>query len=205
MRWFEIEPCYVFHPLNAYDDGDRVVLDVVVYPRMFDRRPARRGAARARPLDDRPGGGHGDEERLDDRPQEFPRVDERGVGRPYRYGYAVVTGELTERFAAGHVDLGDLDDEAFGNALLKHDLRTGAVQARTLHRDAYAGEPVFVPAEGADAEDDGYVLAFVNDPERGAADLLILSAQDFTGDPVAVAHLPARIPLGFHGSWIPDP
>ncbi|MGI8492562.1 MAG: carotenoid oxygenase family protein, partial [Acidimicrobiales bacterium] len=37
VRWFEIEPCYVFHPLNAFDDGDRVVLDVVRYDRMFER------------------------------------------------------------------------------------------------------------------------------------------------------------------------
>ena len=36
VRWFEIDPCYVFHTLNAYDDGDRVVVDVVRHPRMFD-------------------------------------------------------------------------------------------------------------------------------------------------------------------------
>ena len=32
VRWFDVEPCYVFHPLNAYDDGDRVVIDVVRHP-----------------------------------------------------------------------------------------------------------------------------------------------------------------------------
>ena len=48
-------------------------------------------------------------------------------------------------------------------------------------------------------------MAFVHNPERGASDLVILSAQDFTGDPVATIHLPARVPLGFHGNWIPDP
>ncbi|HEX2746255.1 MAG TPA: carotenoid oxygenase family protein [Streptosporangiaceae bacterium] len=37
-----------------------------------------------------------------------------------------------------------------------------------------------------------------------SADLVILAAQDFTGPPVARVHLPARIPLGFHGSWIAD-
>jgi carotenoid cleavage dioxygenase len=47
-------------------------------------------------------------------------------------------------------------------------------------------------------------MAFVHNPGRGAADLVILAAQDFTGEPVARVHLPARIPLGFHGSWIPD-
>jgi carotenoid cleavage dioxygenase-like enzyme len=47
-------------------------------------------------------------------------------------------------------------------------------------------------------------VAFVHNPERGAAGLVILAAQDFTAGPVAQVHLPARIPLGFHGSWIAD-
>jgi carotenoid cleavage oxygenase len=40
VRWFDVEPCYVFHPMNAYDldssEGDGVVLDVVRHARMFD-------------------------------------------------------------------------------------------------------------------------------------------------------------------------
>ena len=50
----------------------------------------------------------------------------------------------------------------------------------------------------------GRPAAYPHNPERGAADLVILAAQDFTAKPVARVHLPARIPLGFHGSWIPD-
>lgn len=46
-------------------------------------------------------------------------------------------------------------------------------------------------------------MAFVHNPGRGATDLVILAAQDFTGEPVATVHLPVRIPLGFHCSWIP--
>lgn len=53
-------------------------------------------------------------------------------------------------------------------------------------------------------EDEGYVMAFVHNPVRGAADLTILAAQDFMADPIARVHLPARIPLGFHGNWLPD-
>jgi Retinal pigment epithelial membrane protein len=45
-------------------------------------------------------------------------------------------------------------------------------------------------------------MAFLHNPDRGAADLVILAAQDFTSQPVARVHLPARIPIGFHGSWI---
>ena len=71
-------------------------------------------------------------------------------------------------------------------------------------KNATAGEAVFVPATPAAAEDDGYVMAFIHNPDRGAADLVLLAAQDFTAEPIARVHLPARIPLGFHGSWIPD-
>ena len=57
VQWFDIEPCYVFHPLNAYDDGERVVLDVVRHPSMFQLGPARaeRGRPDALALDGRPG------------------------------------------------------------------------------------------------------------------------------------------------------
>jgi carotenoid cleavage dioxygenase len=36
VRWYDLEPCYVFHPLNAYDDGDDIVATVVRHPKMFD-------------------------------------------------------------------------------------------------------------------------------------------------------------------------
>jgi hypothetical protein len=54
------------------------------------------------------------------------------------------------------------------------------------------------------AEDDGYLLAYVHNPERGAADLIILAAQDSTAALLARIHLPGRVPLGFHGSWVAD-
>ena len=41
-------------------------------------------------------------------------------------------------------------------------------------------------------------------PAPNASNLVILAAQDFTAEPVARVHLPARIPLGFHGSWLAD-
>lgn len=57
VRWFDIEPCYVFHPMNAYDDGNTIVLDVVRHPKMFDTE--RRGPYEG-PLPHRvPAGFHG--------------------------------------------------------------------------------------------------------------------------------------------------
>jgi len=188
--WCEVEPCYVFHSMNAWDAPDgRVVLDVVRHPRMFasDFRGPNEGA----PTLDRwtldPAGGPAKEERLDDEGQEFPRHDERRVGKPYRFGYTAAWG-------AGL---------AFGG-LRKHDLRDGK---RTLHDEGPARrflEPVFVPRTPDADEDDGWVLATVYDASTDTSDVVILHAQDFTGAPVATIHLPARVPFGFHGSWVPD-
>ena len=88
--------------------------------------------------------------------------------------------------------------------LIKHDMLRGSRQLTRFPEAAAVGEPVFVPRRGARDEDDGYVLAYVNDPDRGATDLVILAAQDFGGHPLARIHLPGRVRLGFHGSWIAD-
>ncbi|MFK4039779.1 carotenoid oxygenase family protein [Nonomuraea wenchangensis] len=202
-RWFDVEPCWVFHTVNAYDDGDEVVVDVIRYPKRFvDARLDAGGA----PTLDRwridTLSGKVSQTRLDDRSQEFPRIDERRTGLPHRYGYTAAARELNDIVSPHDTELEDLPDEAFDNTLIKHDLVRGTQEARQFGRGAYVGEPVFVP-EG-EAEDDGYVMTLVNNPDRGAADLVIVSARDFTGEPVATVHLPARVPLGFHGSWIAD-
>jgi carotenoid cleavage dioxygenase-like enzyme len=203
VQWIEVPPCWVFHCLNAYDDEQgRVVVDLCQYTDSFDVSTL--WAAHGPVTLDRwlidPTAGTVRQSRLDDRGQEFPRVDDRIVSRPHRYGYSAVIGEVTRAITAA----GDFSDDAFANALIKHDLATGGTQAHEFGRDATAGEAVFAPASPDAGEDDGYVMAYVHNPERGASDLVIIAAQDFSADPVARIHLPARIPLGFHGSWIPE-
>jgi carotenoid cleavage dioxygenase-like enzyme len=203
VRWIGLEPCWVFHCLNAYDDDQgRVVLDLCQYSESFDVSTL--WAAHGPVTLDRwtidPAKGTLSQQRLDDRGQEFPRVDDRIISQPHRYGYSAVIGEVTRAITAK----GDFDDDAFSNVLLRHDLARGTVEAHGFGRDATVGEAVFAPATPHAGEDDGYVMAFVHNPDRGAADLVILAAQDFTADPVARVHLPARIPLGFHGNWLPD-
>jgi carotenoid cleavage dioxygenase-like enzyme len=203
VRWIEIDPCWVFHCLNAYDDENgHVVLDLCQYNQSFDVSTlwhAHGPVTLDRWMID-PAAGKVTQQRLDDRGQEFPRVDDRIISRPHRYGYSAQIGEITRAITA----TGDFGDDAFTNAILKHDLKAGTAQAHTFSRDATVGEAVFAPASPDAGEDDGYVMAFVHSPDRGAADLVILAAQDFAADPVARVHLPARIPLGFHGSWIAD-
>ena len=202
IRWFEIEPCWVFHTLNAYDDGDRVVVDLARYAGPYDVSALEgKGPLTLDRWSIDPGSGKVRQQSLDDRAQEFPRVDDRIVSQPHRYGYSAVISVVSRDTVSLN---GDFADGAFANALLKHDLTAGTAEAHEFGRDATAGEAVFAPASATAGEDDGYVLAFIHNPERGAADLVLLAAQDFTAEPVARVHLPARIPLGFHGSWLPD-
>ena len=203
IRWFDVDPCWIFHTLNAYDDDSgRVVVDVCRYQGAYDVSvlDGKGPLTLDRWIID-PAAGKVTQQRLDDRPQEFPRVSDRAIGRPHRYGYSAVIGEVNRAVVSPG---GDFADQAFSNALLKHDLAGGRTEVHEFGRDATAGEAVFAPAAPGADEDEGYVMAFVHNPDRGAADLVILAAQDFTGEPVARVHLPARIPLGFHGSWIPD-
>jgi carotenoid cleavage dioxygenase len=192
VLWHDIEPCYVFHFMNAYDDGEGVVLDVVRYDSVFGTSVL--GPDESAPTLDRwhldGHGGPVKEEQLDDRAQEFPRVDERVVGRPHRYGYAVSSpigpGARTE------------------GALIRHDFAAGTSTVRRLGSGATPGEAVFVPRALDAAEDDGWLLALVHSQESDSSALHILDAADLTRDPQAVIELPQRVPVGFHGNWVPD-
>ncbi|MFE6921011.1 carotenoid oxygenase family protein [Nocardia sp. NPDC057663] len=188
IRWFEVEPCYVFHPLNAYDDGDTVVLDVVRHPKMFhtDTNGPDEGPATLDRWTVDPTSGKVRETRLDDRSQEFPRIDDRLVGREHRYGYTM------ESLGGGSP----------AGALIKHDLRRDTSLVKSLGTDRQASEFVFVPRGPDAAEDDGVLLGYSYDRQTDRSDLLILDAQ--TLDTVAAVHLPSRVPNGFHGNWMPD-
>ena len=186
--WCELDdPCYVYHPLNSYDDGDRVIMDVAVHPKMF--ASDLNGPNEGPPVFERwtvdPTTRKVGRDVISDRPQEFPRHDERLVGRKHRYGYTVGEGLQSP------------------GGLFKHDLVAGTVDVHDVGGGRSSQEGVFVPKHADAAEDEGWVMAYVHDPERNAADVVIIDAQDFTAPPVATIHLPVRVPFGFHGNWIP--
>src|SRR5690606_25836070 len=93
LRWYALDPCYVYHPMNAFDDGPRIVVDVVRHPSTMRTDPT--GPFEGHPTLDRwvidLGGDEVTETRLDDHPLEFPRVDERRTGLRHRFGYAPVS------------------------------------------------------------------------------------------------------------------
>ncbi len=189
IQWIGTDPCYVFHVLNAFDAGGSVVMDVVRYDSAFDTAPGETIATN-RPVLARwtidPSSRRIAETLLDDVPVEFPRIDDAVAGRPHRYGYCL---QLSETDVPG--------------GLIKYDLARDESERFDPGEHRQAGEPVFVRASDGHDEDEGWILSVVYDATRGVSDLVILDATSFGGPPVATVHLPARVPFGFHGSWVP--
>lgn len=189
LIWCDLAPCFVFHPMNAYEDpSGNVVADVCRYERMFDQdaQGPFENLARLERWTVNPQTRTVSTATVDERGLEFPRCHPALNGKPYRYGYTVAT-----------------TGDAF-RAIYKHDLATGGCEAHDLRPGRHGSEPYFVPREGAREEDDGYLITYVYDESRRASELMVLDARDPAAGPSARVLLPVRVPYGFHGAWIPD-
>lgn len=122
------------------------------------------------------------EEQIDLRAVEFPRIDDRLIGLPARYGVTVGSGKLVRY----DLERGTAEEHSFGTAT----------------QPGGPGEAVFAPANSSMGELSGWYLSYVYDPIRDGSDLVIIDASDFQGKPVARVQLPQRVPYGFHGNWI---
>jgi carotenoid cleavage dioxygenase-like enzyme len=199
VRWFDIEPCYVFHPVNAHEDGDTIVLHVSRQPEAFGSSNddyAEVGRLWKWTID--LAAGTVREEQVDDRPGDFGRVNDRLVGLDARFGYLMALGGE-----------GNAEEPVYGSAMWKYDLRSGQCWEHQLGEGVRGAEPVFASATpgaavSADNEDAGWVLTLSHDTATDESCLLIIDAQNFSAPPVAKIHLPRRVPYGAHGSWIPD-
>ncbi|WP_120717904.1 8'-apo-carotenoid 13,14-cleaving dioxygenase [Tsuneonella amylolytica] len=193
VSWHDVDPAYVFHVANSYEeDGGRVVVDVCAYETMFDgdmAGPFGKPLGLERWTIEPASGAKVERAPIDTAPQEFPRCDERFFGRPYRFAWS--TGLPQEG-----------DEEFFAAApLIRHDLETDEKTERNLGEHAVPGEFVFV-ARSADAEEgDGWLMGYVIDRASGTTDLAIIDATTLAD--VARVHIPHVVPPGFHGNWMP--
>jgi len=195
-RTWTLDPFFVFHTINAFEDGDDLVVDLCAYEDAsvidaLELDGLRDGTAHVPPAHPRRltlplgDGGTARVTPLGDVDLELPRIDYRARnGRPYTYAYGGSTGGAS-----------------FLRRLVKLDVTDGSTRVWE-EPGAWAGEPVFVPRPGRDqdgGEDDGVVLSVVLDAEAGRSALLVLDARSF--EEIARAQAPQRIPFGFHGQF----
>jgi carotenoid cleavage dioxygenase len=196
MRWFTTEACYVFHPMNAWEEGDAIFADVMEYPvaPLFPNAdgstPQRASARLVRWTFDLAGASDTiKREPLDDLPGEFPRFDDRRAGLSYRQGW------FAGRANGGAGDMFD--------SIAHVDLKTGKRTSYCFAAGDAPGEPVFVPRSADALEGDGWVVAVVYRGAEDRSDFVVFDAGGIEAGPIGVAKLPRRVPFGFHGNWRP--
>ena len=198
VRWFDIDPCYVFHFLNAWEVGDVITAYGCRMPSIdldFEGREddladvmTMQGVGLAKWTIDL-AAGTCTEELVNDLRSDFPRLHDDLLGLPQRWGYASATldGPMTIGF----------------NGLVRYDLDTGADLTYAFGEGTVIGEAVFAADPTGSSEQDGWLMVYATDKAEGTTDFCIIDARDMASGPVARVHLPRRVPAGFHGNWMP--
>lgn len=194
IRWFEASPTYVLHWLNAWEEGDEIVMhgyhqETPMPKGGYDREGRTLGPARYGPTlyEWRLNliTGKTRERQLDDRLLEFGMINASYWGRPYRYSYNMLAHP-------GHF---------LFDGILRYDHVTGEAQQYQFGEGRFGSESPMAPCHDAQAEDDGYVVSFVTDMNTNRSECVVLDARNIAAGPVARIILPHRISSGTHACW----
>jgi len=191
--WVEVQHGMIVHTMNAHEDGaGNIVVEAMLLPELwrhattdFNTSPqlwrftvnlASRKAT---------------SEQLDERVVDFPQINRSRLGSSYRYGYGMHFTEYQ-------------GDEALGGVtgVVKYDLEKDSSSTLTLDPGEHPDEVVFVPRDGAKAEDDGYLMGFLHDARTDTSYVAVHDAQSL--ETLARVRIPVRVPTGFHGLWVPE-
>ncbi|VIO76940.1 Lignostilbene-alpha,beta-dioxygenase isozyme I [Bradyrhizobium ivorense] len=195
--WFRAESCYVFHVMNAWEDGNRIIADVMQaeeaplfnHPDGSPTDPNKSQARYCRWTFDLSGNtDRFTQTYLDDLWGEFPRVDDRRAGLKSNHGWYACANPALPMFALSGIVHVDGKGKRLGHYLLP--------AGDTI------SEPVFVERGSDAAEGDGWLVAVVWRARENRSDLAVFNAQDVEAGPTALVHLGHRVPDGFHGNWV---
>lgn len=199
----ETEARFMWHSLNAFNDGEYIVADFVGYQNpdhfvgpdpvssavMQGRRGKNKYPGELRRYRIHMGSRKIREELLSVGGYEWPRVNELHRCYDYRFGY------LTKARP------GDF----FWTMVCRIDLRTGRTETYDFGTGCYIMEPVFVPLPGRNyqpqGEEPGFLLAEGYDGETKRGFLAILRAENVGAGPIAIVHLEHHVPFSYHGWW----
>ena len=197
--WFEAKPTYVLHWINAYEDGDEIILDG------YSQDPRRGKRTKGLPdsltpfemLDINAIGAHAyrwkfnlkngtvTEGPLEEGISEFGMINPRVAGQPYQYTWAATAKPGWFLF----------------DGLLRLNVQTGERQEYKFPEGVYASESPMAPSGNPDDESDGYVLTFTTDMNNNKSECVIFDAHDISKGPIVSVLLPQRICVGTHSYW----
>lgn len=208
IRWFKRDNCFASHVMNAWQDGTKIHFDIPeAKNNMFPFFPDVHGAPfngqeamsyLTRWTVDMASNSENFESitQLTQTAGEFPRIDDRFAGRPYRHGW------MLEMDYRRPVDLkGGSAGGLLMNCLCHIDHETGREQHWWCGPVSSLQEPCFIPRSPDAAEGDGWIVQVCNRLEEHRSDLLLFDALDIEKGPIATINIPIRLRFGLHGNW----
>ena len=211
IRYFRAPNAFPGHTINAFDEGGKIYLDLpVVNDNVFWFFPDANGRAPApesfrteivrwcfdmNSKSDKP-----EAKVISNFAGEFPHVDDRYVGRPYRHAFMQGT-DPTKPYnpeKAGPI-MG-----FFFNTFAHLDMSTGEMKSWFAGDTSSTQEPIFAPKSADAAEGEGYVMGIVNRRAEHRADLVIFDAMHIDEGPIATVKIPVRLKYAIHGNWVPS-
>jgi carotenoid cleavage dioxygenase-like enzyme len=201
---YDAEAFFAFHHVNAFEQGDEVVLDIAAYEdasiiqsyyldKIKDAKSELPfGNLRRYRLPLKAGKKRGIKvtyETISNVCMELPHFDyaNYNLRADYRYVYSISIDEKRR--------------QGFYNQLVKVDIQTRETKTWT-EENCYPGEPIFVPKPDRMTEDDGVILSVVLDAKRGTSFLLVLNATTF--EEISRAEIPQPVLIGYHGMYLPE-
>ena len=200
IRWFEAEPTYVLHWMNAYEEGDEIILDGYFQenpePQPLPDMPRAVGQLMAN-IDEHSFKSHlhrwrfnlktgqTKEQVVDERVLEFGSFNQNYAGRKARYLYSTFTKPGWFLFSG----------------LVKHDFETGQSWSLPFGENRFGSEAPFIPRINAKDEDDGYLVSFITDMNTDQSECVLVDAKEIEAGPVCRIILPHRISSGTHAVW----
>jgi carotenoid cleavage dioxygenase len=206
IRWFKRDNCFASHVMNAFQEGSKIHFDTPeaknnmfpffpdVHGEPFNGMEAMSYLTRWT-VDMASNGDEFDSvTRLTETAAEFPRIDDRRAGLPYRYGW------MLEMDMRRPVELkGGSAGGLLMNCLFLKDHQTGAEQHYWCGPVSSLQEPCFIPR--GESEGDGWIVMVCNRLEEQRSDLLLFDALEVDKGPIATIRIPIRLRFGLHGNW----
>jgi carotenoid cleavage dioxygenase-like enzyme len=194
LRWFEIDPCYVFHTVNAWTNGSTVTVlgassDWLLIDYKHDVAPDgvdHSGYLTEFTIDLAAGTCH--KQRIGELPGEFGKIPDSLAGLETRYSYL-------SSYSTG------IEEGISFDSMTKYDRKTGEQTLYAFGPGETCGECAFAPDPNGSAEDDGWLVNWVYGPDGRTSEFVVIDARDITSGPIARIPMPRRVPFGFHANW----
>lgn len=198
MKWLEVPGLNFFHSLNAWDEGDEIVLIVAnscPVEHVLERIHLVHSTVEMVRINLT--NGTVSREPLSSKCLEFGVINPRFVAKKNRYAYMSIGAPLPKLCGVVKLDFDMVKATAAKECV---------VASRLYGEGCFGSEPFFVSrtSDLEAEEDDGYIAAFVHNEGTGISSFVVMDAQSPTLEIVASVELPVRVPYGFHGLFVSD-